>query len=153
MQADMLLYHVERGGMKTETVKFSWYDADKTICLCELNGKWTWDEYFEERERFRRNEMTHQPERVDIILIVDRGASIPPSFLTVLKSTLKNASKNWFMTVVVNPSYYVRTLFKVFTESFEEARGRYVVVQTTEEAADLIRKNRETTRQNSNPEP
>lgn len=125
-------------------VDFTWHDDAKTISYCHIRGLWTWAEFYAAQSRFRREEMQHKPARIDIILQIDHDAVMPENFISTLRRQVTVASQNWQMTVVVNPSQYVRTLFNVFYRIYPEVSERYPLVADIDAAEALIEQHRST---------
>ncbi len=118
-------------------VEYYWYDEQKTIAVCRMSRKWTWEDFYEARQAFRAT-VTHNPPRVDLILEITHDSVVPSNFVTGVKSAVASASKNWSMSVLVNPSAYVRSLFNVLSRTYPEIGRRYPIASSYEEAQALI---------------
>ena len=123
-------------------VEYEWYDQEKMIVMCRISGDWIWDEFYIARQAFREKHNTQALDRVDIILQFSADAGIPPNFLSTLLSAVKSAAKNWNLTVVLQPSLYVRELFRTLGMSTPEIGARYPFAESMEEALRIIYEHR-----------
>ena len=121
---------------------FNWYDQENAIGYCRMFESWTWDQFFEVRQAFRDKYHISELERVDLIWEITHDAAIPTNFVSVLKSAIGSASKNWNITVVVNPGPLLKSLFGVIEKTNPEIYQRYPFARTYEEAREMILRHR-----------
>ncbi len=124
-------------------VEFDWYDQEKAIVLCRMSGKWTWDEMYAARAAHRERVSDLELERVDLLWMIEPNAPIPPSFVSVLKSAVGTASENWSITVVVQPTMFLKSLFNVVQKTYPEVGERYPFADSFEEGVEIIMRHRD----------
>lgn len=125
-------------------VEYDWYDKGQAIIYCKMSGTWTWDEFYIVRQAFRDKSQSHRYERLDVIWEITHDAIIPPNFVSVLKSAIGSAAQNWNITVVVNPTFLVKSLFGVIEQTYPDIYQRYPFANTYEEAVEAILRHRST---------
>lgn len=124
------------------TVHYSWYDNAETIALCEISGRWTWDEFYDARSVFRQVNAAVERPRVDILLYLTPEATMPDNFITVMRSVVSSAAKSWGITVLVRPQPFVRALFNVLRKTYPDVGARYPFAESFEQAVMLVMESR-----------
>lgn len=123
-------------------VEFLWHEEEKAIAICTMSGEWTWDEFFQARTAFRQKHQISERERVDLIWQVTHDATMPTNFIPVMQSAVASASRNWAITVVVDPGLLLKSLLGVVTRTHPETKDRFPIAQTYEEACEIIERHR-----------
>ena len=123
-------------------VEFLWHDEEEAIAICTMSGEWTWDEFFEARTAFRDHHHIGERDRVDLIWEVAHKATMPANFIPVMQSAVASASKNWAITVVVDPGLLLKSLLGVVTRTHPETKERFPIAETYQEAIEIIERHR-----------
>lgn len=123
-------------------VHYSWYDRAEAIVLCEISGRWSWEEFYAARAAFREANADIDQPRVDLILYLTPDAVMPDNFISIMRGVVASAAKSWGITVVVKPQAFVRALFNVLRKTYPDAGARYPFADSYEQACELIRAHR-----------
>ena len=123
------------------TVKFDWYDAEKTIGRYDMGEYWTWEEVHQIMA-----ESWEQISKIDSIvdsMVISKSVSFPPSALTHLRSLSQNRPLNTGTMVLIGASGFQRSMVQVFTTIYSGTLRRevpFVFANSLEEALTLLAK-------------
>ena len=121
------------------TVTMAWDDTDKTIMLCNSQGRWTWEEYHETLtqivEYFKETD-----NRVDLIITRDPHASMPSgSPMPHFQRAMRVMPPNVGLVALVNTNGFARALVSMFSKLFPTTdTATLIIVGSHEEARTKI---------------
>lgn len=121
------------------TVKFGWYETDKSVGYYELIGNWTWEEVYQVMGESWA-EISKVDATVDSIMI-SKSLSLPPSAMAHLRSLSQNRPANAGIMVIVGASSFQRSIIQVFSSIFSNTLRREVPLifaDSVEEAYALL---------------
>ena len=121
------------------TVTMAWDDTDKTIMLCNSQGRWTWEEYHETLSRIVEF-FKETDNRVDLIITRDPQASMPSgSPMPHFQRAMRVMPPNVGLVALVNTNGFARALVSMFTKLFPTAdTATLIIVGSHEEARTKI---------------
>ena len=121
------------------TVTMAWDDADKTIMLCNSQGRWTWEEYHETLSRIVEF-FKETDNRVDLIITRDPQASMPSgSPMPHFQRAMRVMPPNVGLVALVNTNGFARALVSMFTKLFATTdTATLIIVGSHEEARTKI---------------
>jgi hypothetical protein len=98
-------------------IRVQWDNDDKTIVRWDFDGPWKWDDYFVAQLESNRllDSVDHL---VDIIGNIQKSRLLPPSAVSVYRSSLKSAAPNLGLIVLVGSSSFVRQMVNIFMKLF-----------------------------------
>lgn len=121
------------------TVKFGWYDADKSVGYYELIGNWTWEEVYQVIGESWA-EISKVDATVDSIMI-SKSLSLPPSAMAHLRSLSQNRPANTGIMAIVGASGFQRSMIQVFSSIYSSTLRRevpFIFADSVEEAYRLL---------------
>lgn len=121
------------------TVTMAWDDTDKTIMLCNSQGRWTWEEYHETLSRIVEL-FKETDNRVDLIITRDPQASMPSgSPMPHFQRAMRVMPPNVGLVALVNTNGFARALVSMFTKLFATTdTATLIIVGSHEEARAKI---------------
>jgi hypothetical protein len=98
-------------------IRVRWDNDEKTIVRWDFDGPWKWDEFFvaQHESNLLLDSVDYL---VDIIGNVQNSRILPPSALTVYRSTLKKAAPNMGIIVLVGSSTFIQQMVNIFMKLF-----------------------------------
>ncbi|NWF70706.1 MAG: hypothetical protein HXY40_16600 [Chloroflexi bacterium] len=118
-------------------IKLWWEDENQTIFYWHFEGLWTWEEFHtylpaaSEAQRSARH-------RVDVILDMRQTDYLPPAAVTNVRQALSAMPDNVGMLVLVGPNIFVKAALALFASLYRESAKKFTMVETLEQAHDLI---------------
>ncbi len=95
------------------SIQVQWDNEQKTVVRWDFTGNWKWDEFL--LAQHESNKLLSSVDyMVDIIGNVEQSRLLPPSALTVYRSTLKNTAPNLGLIILVGSSPFIRQMVGIF---------------------------------------
>lgn len=118
-------------------VDISWDNAEKTTLRYDLEGNWTWEEFFPAMEQgvILRAEVTHT---VNIIVNLEKSLRIPNNALTHLKRLANSDRGNRGMMVLAGGGGFVMALVRVYTTLFKSSQRYVKITKSVDEAREFL---------------
>lgn len=119
------------------TIIVKWLDAEQTILLWEYHAGWTWQGFDDAvntlRERLRG--VTHNIARI----INWQQPAAPPedNIWPHWEKAASSSQQNTVQTIIVDASPFITALNRYFSKTLHGLTGRFIFVDTMEEARKL----------------
>lgn len=118
------------------------FEDDDHIVVWEFVGKWTWEDYYDQRDDVN-NKIEATPHTVDMIVDMTNGSLLPQSVLTHAGSAARKAPTNIGKIIIVGPSAFLRTFFNFFKRMYgifqPQQEKNLHMVGTLDEAYAILR--------------
>lgn len=118
------------------------FEDDNHIVVWEFDGKWTWEDYYSQRDTVN-DKIQATPHTVDMIVDMTNGSLLPQSVLTHAGNAVRKSPTNIGIIVIVGPSNFLRTFFNFFKRMygiFQPAQEKNLhMVGTLDEAYAILR--------------
>jgi hypothetical protein len=124
-------------------IRVSWAKQDQTVIRCDVEGVWTWDEWYAAAQQVvALRSSVHEQAIVPLIVHVCRSRTYPKNGMTHSKRALEMLDER-DLVVVVGGGPFVRFLMSTFRELFNKYGERLYMRDTLDEAYQLIAQWRE----------
>jgi hypothetical protein len=119
------------------SITVDWYNPEKTIIQYVLEGKWTWNEFYDVYHKAiaMENAVSH---RVDVVVDIRQSAIPPTNVLLNMKYFADHQPPNIGLSLIVSASPLIRSLYDVALKFHRPIGECFRIVSTPEEAFDLI---------------
>ncbi len=125
-------------------VHVSWANEEQTALFMTFEGRWSWAEVMAAIVE-RNAHIDSQSHIVHVIVDLRTSHGMPPNTLTAARGMEKqHRPQNAGMTVVVGSGAFLKAMFDVFVRLSRKASESYAMVNTIEEAFELISADRVT---------
>jgi hypothetical protein len=118
-------------------VSISWFDDEKKILLYEMEGVWTWEEFYPVYEEALQMEIA-QPHRVDVIIDLRKNRTLPTSVLLHIKGIADRQPDNLGVSVLVTQNRAIIALYKIGVQLYESLAKYFDVAPSVDEAVKRI---------------
>jgi hypothetical protein len=124
------------------SVAVRWSNLEKTIVVYDIEGRWTWDEFYPAYNEAIAMELsvTH---RVDVIVDLHHANLLPDNVLTHIKNISDKQPPNIGITVIVTKNRFVLTMYQIGTKFYGKIGHYFRVAATTDEAYAMIQSTRQ----------
>jgi hypothetical protein len=123
-------------------VRFKWLDDELTYQLYELEGAWTWDEFYPVYHEAVAEEL-RVGHRVDTIVDLTRSIRLPPNAISHLKGMSDNAVPNDGLNVLVTSNRTIQVLYNVAVRVYPRIGRLFIVTGTLDEARRIVEADRQ----------
>ena len=119
-----------------------WYDAERTILLCEASPRWEWDDFFQAaRQMHALSTTTQQPTQI-LIHWPMKDTMPPPKQQAIphFRQLIGVGQYNSDLVVFVGVNALFRQLLKTIGQTYRlnHRLARYYVTDRVEDALDII---------------
>jgi hypothetical protein len=119
----------------------SWGNEEKTIIYRELGAIWTWDEYLtSSKQEDKMIETVQHP--ITLIIDASHSLSLPNGSIGQFKHALEDYCQPCEKQILVSTHQAYWTLHRLIIQMLPEAKERFFIVRTVEEAYQLAEQNK-----------
>jgi len=119
------------------SVAVRWDSPEKTIVIYDIEGRWTWEEFYPAYNEAIAMELsvTH---RVDVIVDLHNAHLLPDNVLTHIKSISDKQPPNIGITVIVTKNRFIHTMYQIGIKFYSKINYYFRVAATVDEAYSMI---------------
>jgi hypothetical protein len=118
-------------------VRVSWFDETRRIILYELEGVWTWDDFYPVYEKAIAMETT-SPERVDVILDMRQNKTVPANALLHIKGIADRQPPNLGVSVLVTSNRVIESLYAIGVRLYPSLEAYFDIAPSIDDALRII---------------
>ncbi len=118
-------------------VRVSWFDEPQQIILYELEGVWTWDDFYPVYEKAIQME-TAKTGRVDVILDMRQNKTVPANALMHIKGIADRQPPNMGISVMVTSNRVIESLYNIGIRLYPSLDTYFDVTPSLEGALQII---------------
>ena len=118
-------------------IQVSWGSAQKTYTLFRFESPWTWQEYYQSLDTARAL-VGDLPYVVNTLVDISECRLFPQNLLSNASSTLKLASREADIIVVVTTSHLIEALLHTLEKLYERRKVRFQIARTLHEGRQIL---------------
>ena len=127
------------------SIDIDWDNDDRQIIKAVFQGRWTWQEYLDGKEK-AETMLASVEHRVDFISDMTEGSFVPQSALSNLSRAFAGAPRNLGLNVIVGGNTFVRILLQSLGKIVPHSPASNIrFAETLDEAYDVVAQDREAT--------
>jgi len=119
------------------TINITWVNSDQTVIKLEFPPVWTWNDLYDAKHRVEA--MLDQADHdCAVLYILPSNAKIPENLLSNALRLLREGHARAKLSVVVTPSFFMRTMAELVRKISADVRNLSRVVETIEQAHEAL---------------
>jgi hypothetical protein len=123
-------------------VQVSWDDEHQSILRYNFSPRWTWDDFYD--AYYQATDMQASAmHRVDTIFDMRLPYRLPDNALLHLRNMAEKQPENAGYTIIVSTNSFIVSLYTVAIQNHTKIAAYFRLVNTLEQAHDLIAQERE----------
>lgn len=120
------------------SIQVSWGNAEQTIILYTINGRWTWEQFYDAISQGRTMMESVAHPRVDFIVDMTRGKLLPGNALPQFARMSNNHHSKSGRMVIVGATGFIHALLNILGKHQQKTLRMIMAVQSLDDARDLL---------------